>query len=62
MKRKQNYASGIQTDYSIHGFIVYTKTDDIYKDIEEDVETRFNTLNYKLNRPFPRQKNKNAFG
>ena len=28
-------------------FIVYTKTDDIYKDIAEDVGTRFDTLNYE---------------
>ena len=26
-------------------FIVYIKTDDIYKDIAEDVETRFDTSN-----------------
>ena len=26
-------------------FIVYIKTDDIYKGIPEDVETRFDTLN-----------------
>ena len=29
-------------------FIVYIKTDDIYKDIEEDVETRFDTSNYEI--------------
>ena len=29
-------------------FIVYVKTDDIYKDIAEDVETRFGTSNYEL--------------
>ena len=28
-------------------FIVYIKTDDIYKDIAEDVETRFDTSNYE---------------
>ena len=27
-----------------HSFIVYIKTDDIYKDIAEDVETRFDKL------------------
>ena len=32
----------------IQGFIVYIKTDNIYKDIEEDVETRFDTSNYEL--------------
>ena len=30
-------------------FIVYIKTDDIYKNIGEDVETRFDTLNYEIN-------------
>ena len=29
-------------------FIVYIKTDDIYKHIVEDVERRFETSNYKL--------------
>ena len=31
-------------------FIVYIKTDDIYKDIADDVETRFDTSNYHLER------------
>ena len=26
-----------------HSFIVHVKTDDIYKDIAEDIETRFDT-------------------
>ena len=30
-------------------FIVYIKTDDIYKDINEDVESIFDTSNYELN-------------
>ena len=33
-------------------FMVYLKTDDIYEDIAEDVETRFDTSNYELERPF----------
>ena len=32
-------------------FIVYIKTDDIYKDVAEDVETRFDTSSYELDRP-----------
>ena len=32
---------------------VYIKTDDIYKDIAEDVEIRFGTSNYELNRSLP---------
>ena len=35
-------------------FIACAKTDDIYKDITEDVETRFDTSNYNLNRPLPK--------
>ena len=31
-------------------FIVYIKTDDIYEDIAEDVETRFDTSYYELHR------------
>ena len=42
-----------------NSFIVYMKTDDIYKDIAEDVETRFDTSDYELDRPFPKEKNKN---
>ena len=38
-------------------FIAYIKTDDIYKDVAEDVETRFDTSNYKLDRPLPKEKN-----
>ena len=32
-------------------FIVYIKTDDIYKDTAEDVETRFDASNYESGRP-----------
>ena len=35
-------------------FIVYIKTDDIYKDIE----TRFDNSNYELDRLLPKGKNK----
>ena len=43
-------------------FIVYIKTGYIYKDIAEDVETRFSTSNYELHRPLPRGKNKKMIG
>ena len=32
-------------------FIVFIKTNDIYKNIVEDVETRFDISNYELDRP-----------
>ena len=37
-------------------FIVYVKTENIYKDIEENVETRFDTSNFELDRPLPKRK------
>ena len=45
-----------------YGFIVNTKADDIYKDIAEDVEIRFETLNYEIERPLPKGKNKKLVG
>ena len=41
--------------------IVYIKTDDIYKDFVEDIETKFDTWNYELEynfieTPLPKEK------
>ena len=41
-----------------NSFIVHVKTDDTYKDFAEDVETRFDTSNLKLDRPLPKRQNK----
>ena len=38
-------------------FIAQIKTDDIYKDIPEDVETRFDTSNFETDRPLSKGKN-----
>ena len=38
-------------------FIVHVKTDDVYRDIAEDVETRFDTSHYKIDGPLPMGKN-----
>ena len=38
------------------------KTNDVYKDIANDVENRFDTSNYEVNRPLPMRKNKKAIG
>ena len=43
-------------------FIVHVKADDIYKDITEDVETRFDTSNSEADRPLPKGKNKKVIG
>ena len=39
-------------------FIVPVKRNDIYKDIAEDVETRFDTSNFELDRSLPKGRNK----
>ena len=43
-------------------FIVYTKTDDIYKDIAKVVGTRFDASIYELDTPLPKRKNKKVIG
>ena len=35
-------------------FIVYIKTEDIYADIAKDIEARFDTSKYELDRPLPK--------
>ena len=37
-------------------FIVHVKTDDIYKDIAEDVAKKFDTPNFEIERPGPIRK------
>ena len=39
-------------------FMNQIKTGDIYEDIANDVETRFDTSNYEVNRPLPKDKDK----
>ena len=43
-------------------FIVHVKTDDIYKDITEAVETWFDTTNDEIDRSLPIRKNKQLIG
>ena len=43
-------------------FIIYIKANDIYKDIDEDVEAKFVTSNYYLERSLPKGKNKKFVG
>ena len=45
-----------------YSFVAHIKTDDIYKDIAEDVETRFDTSNFERDIPLPKGKNKKAIG
>ena len=41
-------------------FIINIKTEGFYEDIANDVEKRFDTSNYEVNRPLPTGKNKNV--
>ena len=62
MKRKYDEKS-LKLLYMDTGSLVYDiKTEDFYKDIAEDVETRFDTSGYEPNRPLPIGKNKKVIG
>ena len=43
-------------------FIVHVRTDDIYKDIAEDVEPRFEISNFELDKPLSKGTNKKVIG
>ena len=43
-------------------FIVHIKTEDVYEDITNDVEKRFDLSNYATERPLPTGKNKKVIG
>ena len=45
-----------------NSFIINIKTNEFYKDISNDVENRFDTSNYEINRPLPTGKNKKIIG
>ena len=61
MKPKYNDNVGLcymDTD----SFVMHIKTNDFDEDITNDVENRFDTSNYKVNRPLPTGKNKKVIG
>ena len=41
---------------SFIGYMIYKKNKNIYVDIANDVETRFDTSNYESDRPLPNEK------
>ena len=56
---KPKYGENTKLSYMGTGsLVVHVKTDNIYEDIAEEVETRFDTLNFELDRPLPKGKNK----
>ena len=56
---KPKYGEKIRLRYmDTDSFIVYIKANDIYKDIEEGVQTRFDTSNYELDQ-YQKEKKRN---
>ena len=51
---KPKYDENVKLCYmDTDSFIVYVKTNDIYKDIAADVETRIDTSSFEIDRPLP---------
>ena len=60
---KPKYNNDVKLCYmDMDSFIMNITTNDFYKDIANDVETRFDTSNYEVNRPLPTGKNKKIIG
>ena len=60
---KPKYNDNVKLCYmSMDSFIMNIKTNDFYKDISNDVENRFDTSNYEVNRPLPTLNNKKVIG
>ena len=60
---KPKYANRVKLCYmEMDSFIMNIKTNDLYKDIANDVDKRFDTSNYEVNRPLPTGKNKIVIG
>ena len=60
---KPKYDNDVKLRYmDTDSFIMNIKTNDFYEDIANDVENRFDTSNYEVNRPLPMAKNKKVIG
>ena len=60
---KPKYANNVKLCYTeTDSFIINIKTNDFYEDIASDIENRFDTSNYEVNRPLPMGKNKKVIG
>ena len=60
---KPNYGANPKICYmDTDRLTVHVKTDDIYKDIAEDLETKFDTLNFEIDKPVLKEKNLKKFG
>ena len=60
---KPKYNDNVKLCYmDTDSFVMNIKTTDFYKDISSDVDKRFDTSNYEVNRPLPTGKNKKVIG
>ena len=60
---KPKYNGNVKLCYMDTGrFIMNIKIEDFYKDIADDVEKRFDTSNYEVDRPLPTGKSKKVIG
>ena len=60
---KLKYSDNVKLSYTdTDSFIINIKTKDFYKDIANDVEDRFDTSNYEVDRPLRTGKNKKVIG
>ena len=60
---KPKYGNDVKLCYmDTNSFVMNIKTNDFYKDIANDVDKRFDTSNYEVNRPLPTRKNKKVIG
>ena len=53
---KPKYGDNVNCHVDTNSFIIYIKTDAVYKNITEDVETWFNTSKYELDRLLSKEK------
>ena len=60
---KPKYNDNVRLCYmDTDSFIMNIKTNNFYEDIASDVENRFHTSDYEVNRPLPTGKNKKVIG
>ena len=60
---KPKYQNNAELCYmDTESFIIHIETEDVYEDIADDVEKRFHTSHYEVNRPLPTRKNKKLIG
>ena len=62
IKQKYQYNAKLCYIYTDSSFIIQIKTEDVYEHIADDVEKRFDTSNYEINRPLSTGKTKKVIG